>query len=112
MVITENDAWIVRKRYFDRTPVIVKPSTPQTPQIDRGKFLCPQDLTFGQLCFIVRKRIKIESNEALFLFLKGGTIPPTNTAISELDVDRNRDSKGFLPITYSLENTFGCDHFL
>ena len=60
----------IREKYPDRIPVIVEKSenSPESlPDIDKRKFLVPQDLTMGQLVFVIRKRIKLDPNTAIFL---------------------------------------------
>ncbi|RIA04508.1 hypothetical protein BRARA_K01254 [Brassica rapa] len=75
-----------RDKYPDRVPFDV-------PNIDKKKYLIPDDLTVGQFVYVVRKRIKLSAEKAIFVFVKN-TLPPT-------------DEDGFLYMTYSGENTFG-----
>ena len=69
------------------------------------KFLVPADLTIGQFMYVIRKRIKINSEKSLFMFVNG-KIPPTARLMS-IVYDENKNEDGFLYITYSGENTFG-----
>ena len=55
--------------------------------------------------FVIKKRIKLLSHEALFLFINNKMVSG-NTDIGQL-YDYYRDSDGFLYIQYSKENTFG-----
>ena len=55
----------------------------QIKQIDKKKYLVPKDITVGQFVFIIRKRIKLSQEKAIFLFLNNN-IPPTSSLISEL----------------------------
>jgi GABA(A) receptor-associated protein len=45
------------------------------PDIDKKKYLVPADLTVGQFHYVIRKRIKLAPEKALFLFCSN-TIPP------------------------------------
>ena len=45
------------------------------PDIDKKKYLVPADLTVGQFHYVIRKRIKLAPEKALFLFCSN-SIPP------------------------------------
>jgi GABA(A) receptor-associated protein len=100
------------------------------------RYLVPADLTVGQFVYVVRKRIKLSAEKAIFIFVKN-TLPPTGlpyhrgekqnkTYLSMVPVctmlllflvhaaalmsaiyEENKDEDGFLYMTYSGENTFG-----
>jgi GABA(A) receptor-associated protein len=40
------------------------------------RYLVPADLTVGQFVYVVRKRIKLGAEKAIFVFVKN-TLPPT-----------------------------------
>ena len=40
------------------------------------RYLVPADLTVGQFVYVIRKRIKLSSEKAIFIFIKN-TLPPT-----------------------------------
>ena len=73
--------------------------------MDKRKYLIPMDLTVGQFVYVIRKRIKINPEKAIFTFVNG-KLPPTSQLMSNI-YDENKDEDGFLYITYSGENTFG-----
>jgi GABA(A) receptor-associated protein len=98
----------MREKYPDRVPVIVeraKKSNPDLPYIDKTKFLVPNDLSVSQFIAVIRKRIDMNSKQAIFLFVDN-TIPPTSALISQLYEER-KDADGFLYVTYNGENVFG-----
>uniref|UniRef100_A0A453CZZ9 Autophagy-related protein n=2 Tax=Aegilops tauschii subsp. strangulata TaxID=200361 RepID=A0A453CZZ9_AEGTS len=67
----------IREKYSDRIPVIVeKAGKSDIPDIDKKKYLVPADLTVGQFVYVVRKRIKLSAEKAIFIFVKN-TLPPT-----------------------------------
>eukprot|EP01063_Lacrimia_lanifica_P006362 TRINITY_DN1384_c2_g3_i1.p1 TRINITY_DN1384_c2_g3~~TRINITY_DN1384_c2_g3_i1.p1 ORF type:complete len:123 (+),score=67.07 TRINITY_DN1384_c2_g3_i1:67-435(+) len=96
----------ILKKYPERIPVICE-KHPQSdvPDIDKSKFLVPMDLNVGQFIYVVRKRIKLAPEKALFLFIDG-MLPPTAALMQSLYND-SRDEDGFLYIKYSGESTFG-----
>lgn len=96
----------MREQYPDRIPVIVEKGTKNMPDIEKKKYLVPTDLTIGQFVHIVRKRIKLSPEQAVFIFVDGSTLPPVSALISKV-YDDHKDEDGFLYITYNGENTFG-----
>ncbi|KAK8954740.1 Autophagy-related protein 8C [Platanthera zijinensis] len=105
----------IREKYPDRIPVIVeKAERSDVPDIDKKKcvfsslfylYLVPADLTVGQFVYVVRKRIKLSAEKAIFIFVKN-TLPPTAAMMSAI-YEENKDEDGFLYMNYSGENTFG-----
>ncbi|URE46123.1 Peptidase inhibitor I9 [Musa troglodytarum] len=95
----------IREKYPDRIPVIVeKAERTDIPDIDKKKYLVPADLTVGQFVYVVRKRIKLSAEKAIFVFVKN-TLPPTAAMMSAI-YEEHKDEDGFLYMTYSSENTF------
>lgn len=104
------EALRVISKHPDKIPIICEPINPQTPNINRSKYLVSGELTVGQLLHIIRPRIEnlIHKNQALFLFVSNNRIiPATSSTVNDL-YDRHKDTDGFLYINFSLENTFGC----
>ena len=97
----------------------------------------PGDLTVGQFVYVIRKRIRVSPEKAIFMFVKN-VLPPTGeqhalrlradcncfcgpmynhlnadllitcaAALMSEVYDDHKDEDGFLYITYSGENTFG-----
>ncbi|KAB1669562.1 hypothetical protein ERO13_D08G041200v2 [Gossypium hirsutum] len=95
----------IRVKYPDRIPVIVeKTKGNDIPNIDKKKYLVPADLTVGQFVYVIRKRIKLSAEKAIFLFVDN-VLPPTGAIMSTI-YDEKKDEDGFLYVTYSGENTF------
>ncbi|KAL2483950.1 Autophagy-related protein [Forsythia ovata] len=96
----------IREKYPDRIPVIVeKAERSDVPNIDKKKYLVPADLTVGQFVYVVRKRIKLSAEKAIFVFVEN-MLPPTGSLMSTI-YEEYKDEDGFLYVTYSGENTFG-----
>ena len=96
----------IRSKSPDRIPVICERSPhSDIEDLDKKKYLVPADLTVGQFVYVVRKRIKLKAESALFLFING-KVPPSSQLMSII-YDENKDEDGFLYIIYSGENTFG-----
>mgnify|MGYP001557920375 CR=1 FL=1 len=91
----------------ERLPVIIERAIgSDIPCIDKNKYLVPRELTIGQLSFVVRKRIHLSHEKALFLFVDSNVILPTGITIEEI-YKQYAEKCGFLFIQYSSENTFG-----
>ena len=95
-------------KYPERIPIICEKydkNNVSVPILDKTKYLVPVDLTVGQFMFVLRKRMKLPSEQAIFLFVNG-IIPSSNTLVHEL-YQQHKDVDGFLYVGYSGENTFG-----
>jgi GABA(A) receptor-associated protein len=96
----------IMEKYPDKIPVICERNFTSTlPKIDKHKYLVPMDLTIGQFIYVIRKRIKITPQQAIYLFIKGH-MPPSNEPMN-MTYSKFRDEDGFLYISYTNENTFG-----
>ncbi|VVT54957.1 uncharacterized protein SAPINGB_P004347 [Magnusiomyces paraingens] len=101
----------IRHKYHDRIPVICeKVEKSDIPPIDKRKYLVPSDLTVGQFVYVIRKRIRLAPEKAVFIFVND-VLPPTAALMSSI-YQEHKDPDGFLYITYSGENTFGEDQIL
>ena len=101
--ITKEDFQKLREKYPNRFPVIVEKNKKckNLQDIDKKKFLVPEDLTVGQFVYIIRKRIKLEPSEALYLYCNN-TLPSTSTLMNAVC-----SHDDFTYFVYSKENTFG-----
>lgn len=95
----------ILSKYPDRIPIIVEPSDNCSITIDKKKYLVPRDLTIGQFIFVVKKRVKLPAEKALFLFV-GNTVPSSGQTLNDL-YHHHADKDGFLKISFSEENVFG-----
>lgn len=99
----------VRTKYPDKIPIICEKmegkKDSDIPIIDKKKYLVPNDFNFGQFIYVIRNRLKLPPEKAIFLFV-GGSIPTGTNIISQI-YESAKDKDGFLYIEYSGENTFG-----
>ncbi|KAI3637019.1 hypothetical protein MIR68_004725 [Amoeboaphelidium protococcarum] len=99
----------IRQKYPNRIPVICeKVDKSDIAAIDKKKYLVPSDLTVGQFIYVIRKRIKLSPEKAIFIFVNN-MLPPTATLLSQI-YEEHKNEDGFLYIAYSGENTFGAEH--
>ncbi len=50
----------IKEKYPDRIPIICERYTVGDPDIDRKKYLVPDDLSISNFLYVIRKRIKLE----------------------------------------------------
>ncbi|XP_069995349.1 gamma-aminobutyric acid receptor-associated protein-like isoform X1 [Penaeus vannamei] len=87
----------IRKKYPDRVPVIVeKAPKARIGDLDKKKYLVPSDLTVGQFYFLIRKRIHLRPEDALFFFVNN-VIPPTSATMGSLYQDIYGDPRPDAP---------------
>ncbi len=98
----------ILEKYEARIPIIVTAhKTCTLPLIDKNKYLVPNDLTVGQFLHVIRKRIKIDASQSVFMYVNDNVLPPTSATM--LSLYRNyKDEDGFLYMSYCGENTFGA----
>ena len=103
-----NESQRIRAKYPERVPIILSRSKAEKtlPMIDRQKFLVPDDLSFAQFMFVVRKRIKVRPETSIFLFVGDSVMVPSSKPIKAVD-EEFKDKDGYLYITYHGESTFG-----
>jgi GABA(A) receptor-associated protein len=96
----------MRAKYPDRIPVICQ-KTPQSTlsALYKSKYLVPKELTSAQFLYVIRKRLQLTSEKALFIFIEG-VMPSSNFTFDEL-YETYKNTDGFLYISYAEENVFG-----
>ena len=76
------------------------------PVINKNKFLVPNSITAAQFIYVIRKKITISPQQAIFLYINN-TIVSGNTRMIEIS-NKYIENDGFLYIKYSGENCFGA----
>lgn len=105
-----NESERVLNKYPTRVPIICEKSYfynnhNQLPDINKHKYLVPSELTIGQFIGVIRKRMKLSADEAIFLFVSN-SIPPSSFLIGQI-YKQYKDPDGFLYVQYAKENVFG-----
>lgn len=98
----------VVSKYPDRVPIICERSLNASsgcPIIDKRKYLVPRDLTMGQFLYVIRRRLKLSQDKALFLFIHN-KIPASTSSINYI-YESYKDNDCYLYVSYDQENTFG-----
>uniref|UniRef100_A0A8C4S6Z5 Gamma-aminobutyric acid receptor-associated protein-like 1 n=1 Tax=Erpetoichthys calabaricus TaxID=27687 RepID=A0A8C4S6Z5_ERPCA len=87
------------------TVIVEKAPKARVPNLDKRKYLVPSELTVGQFYFLIRKRIQLRPEDALFFFINN-TIPPTSATMGQL-YQENHEEDCFLYVAYSDESVYG-----
>ena len=95
----------ILEKYPNRVPIICERLTRKAPEIDRKKYLCPRDLTLGNFMYVIRKRLHLSEDKALYLFINNSIVPVSKDLGTIYEEKKEKD--GFLYIKYDSESTFG-----
>ena len=91
----------IRQKYSDRIPVICeKIEKSDIATIDKKKYLVPSDLTVGQFVYVIRKRIKLSPEKAIFIFVDE-VLPPTAALMSSI-YEEHKGMLSFFPSSFSV----------
>jgi len=96
----------VLKIYHEKIPIICeKHKTSTILNIDKHKYLAAFNISVAQFIYIIRQRMSLPSEKAIFIFING-IIPSSSSMLLDYYVE-HKDPDGFLYITYASENVFG-----
>lgn len=96
----------IRENYEDRIPVIIEKSKKaKCATLDKYKFLVPEEMRVQELLYVIRKRLRLQSDIALYLYV-GNQLPKLSELIFTL-YQQHKDIDGFLYVQYDTESTFG-----
>ena len=99
----KNTSDMIKFKYINRVPIIVDCTDKIT--LDKNKYIVPNDLSIAQFIFIIKKRLKINPSDAIFITCNNKLIN-SNTTI-EYVYNKEMSDDGFLYFIISLENVFG-----
>jgi GABA(A) receptor-associated protein len=99
----------IRNKYPDRVACIVEIDSKLTAISDQKKYLVPSDLTSGQFMYVIRKRIKLGPEKAIFLHVGDKNVMPSSSTLVHSIYNEHKDPDGFLYFKVNAENTFGSN---
>ncbi len=95
------------EKYNNHVPVIIEKSdVVGTPDIQKKKMLVPEDVTIAQFLHTLRRFVKLDPTQAMFIFIDGSHIPQLSDTMGSIYA-KHADKDGFLYLSYTLEQTFG-----
>ncbi len=90
--------------------IVEKGPSADVPDIDKSKYLVPGDLSVAQFLCLIRKRIKLTNDQALFIYVNG-TLPASSALFSSI-YEEHKAEDGFLYVIYTGESSFGNTDFI
>ncbi len=100
----------IRLKHPNSIPIICEPvqhmfRSSNVPVLDKHKYLVPFEITMHHFILIIRQKIKLPPQEAIFLFVNGKMFSNGSTMLDIYEKEKDKD--GFLYVQYAKENTFG-----
>jgi len=96
----------ILSKYPDKIPLIIqKAPNSNIGDLDKHKFLIPYEVTIAQFIWVLRQRLQLGKNKAIYLFVNK-TLPQSSALVGEV-YNQHHDEDGFVYCMYSGENTFG-----
>ena len=107
--ILKTESSMIKAKYPQHIPVVVRCDPRSDLRLSKHKFLVNNEVTIGQLMYIVRKKLTsdLHSTHALFMFVNN-KLPPTSALISSVYAIEKDTDTDMLHIVLCKENTFGC----
>ena len=95
-------------QFPEKIPIICeKDPKSNIKDIDKTKYLVPNDLTVSQFNLMIRKRIEIPQEAAFYLLVNGKNSLTGDAMLSEIYEKHKDPNDGFLYIAYASELTWG-----
>ena len=109
----QRGSWRLLHKYPNRIPVIIEKNNRKNrknkkhtlQQLPKNKFLVPKKLTIGQFVYVIKQKLELQPEEAIFLFVNN-TLPKVTDRMVDV-YETHKDKDGYVYITYFNENTFG-----
>lgn len=98
----------IMDKFKDRIPVIVEISRKcnDIRDIDKQKYLVPEELSVGQFQYVIRKRIKLPQSKAMYMIFNNKLCATSESIKKVYEINKDTED-GFLYTVISTENTFG-----
>ena len=98
----------IKQQFPDKIPIICeKDPKSEINNIDKTKYLVPNDLTVAQFSFMIRKRLQLPENEAFFLLAKGKYTLTGDMNLIDVYKKYSDSEDGFLYIAYASKVIWG-----
>ncbi|XP_066144547.1 microtubule-associated proteins 1A/1B light chain 3C-like isoform X2 [Euwallacea fornicatus] len=109
--IKKEEVMAIRTRFPNKIPVIVQKywKDNELPQLDKSKFLVPQDITMSQFQTIIRNRMHMGQSQALYLLVNERSMLSLSLTLGEVYTE-HAGPNGFLYITYASQEVFGGEN--
>ena len=107
-VSRKKEVMAIKNKFPTKIPLIVERYHKERslPTLDKSKFLVPEDITMSQFLVIIRNRIKIKPNQALYLIINNRSMLSMSLTMAQA-YESYGNEDGFLYITYASQEVFG-----
>ncbi|KAM3961178.1 uncharacterized protein ACR2FA_004730 [Aphomia sociella] len=107
-VSRKEEVMAIKSKFPTKIPLIVERYHKERnlPILDKTKFLVPEDITMSQFLVIIRNRIRIKPNQALYLIINNRSMLSMSLTMAQAH-ENYGDEDGFLYITYASQEVFG-----
>lgn len=95
----------ILSKYPERIPVICQRANNNIKDLDKKKYLIPEDLRMIDFLMVVRRRLQLPAHQSLFVFVNDKLI--NGSEMMKVIYNSEKDEDGFLYIMYGGESTFG-----
>lgn len=104
----KSNARNIMEKYPDRYPIIIEilPEYRNQINLEKNKYLVQKHMTIGQFIYVIRKHIKIDAEQAIFVFVGNGVLPTISSTMDKI-YNEHVDEDKFLYMVLALESTFG-----
>ncbi|XP_065903191.1 microtubule-associated proteins 1A/1B light chain 3B-like [Dysidea avara] len=104
----KKDVLTIRKKHPNKIPIVVERSTNEKnlPELDKSKFLVPEELSMSQLVNIIRMRLQLRESQAFYLIIGKKTMVSNSLTLGEI-YHSEKDTDGFIYMTYASQEVFG-----
>ncbi len=75
------------------------------PPLDKQKYVVPKNTTVGQFMYIIRRRLQLSSDRALFIFAND-MLPTSSQTMAEV-YQQYKSADGILRVVCTSESVFG-----
>lgn len=98
----------IKKKFPTKIPVVVERYQRESnlPEMDKAKFLVPQELTMMNFAIIIKQRLGVASSRAFYFVIDNQSMVSTSKTIAEV-YREHKDADGFLYMTYASQEMFG-----
>ncbi|RZC39661.1 microtubule-associated proteins 1A/1B light chain 3C-like [Asbolus verrucosus] len=106
--VRNEEVLALRNKFPTKIPIIIKRFSKemQLPHLDKCKFLVPQEITMSQFQTIIRNRLQMGPNQALYLLVNNRSMLSLSLTLAEA-YSEYAGADGFLYITYASQEVFG-----